>query len=167
MKHYVNFALLFAFLVLIASAFLRFFEPFSLATTRIHILFGAFVLLLVGLHLSSRIGYFSRRLKGVKASSGEPLSSKRLVVLPLITCAYLLAACFLNWWPVPHLIALGYEARNRATIFRPESGTAIRPRCDSLFLARAGFSVSAGGTGEKPVDRRAVDGQPPRHSDDR
>ena len=127
MKHYVNFALLFAFVILVASALLRFFEPFSLATTRIHILFGAFVLLLVGLHLSSRMGYFSRRLKGVKAASGEQLSSKRLVVLPLITCAYLLAACFLNWWPVPHLIALGYEARNRATIFRPESGTAIRP----------------------------------------
>lgn len=126
MKHYVNFALLFAFIILIASAFLRFFEPFSLATTRVHILFGAFIVLLVGLHLSSRLGYFSRRLKGVKAAGGEQLSTKRLIVLPLLTCAYLLAACLLNWWPAPQFVSLGYEAKNRAAIFRPESGTAIR-----------------------------------------
>ena len=58
MKHYVNFGLLFAFAILIVSALLRFFQPFSLVVTRIHIVFGSLVLLLVALHLASRLTYF-------------------------------------------------------------------------------------------------------------
>ncbi len=136
MKHYVNFALLFAFIILIGSAFLRFFEPFSLATTRVHIVFGALVLVLVGLHLSSRIGYFSRRLNGKKANTVARLDALRLVAIPLLTCGYLLFASLLNWWPVPQIVALGYESKNRAAIFRPEKGTAIRALEEHTQLRR-------------------------------
>ena len=62
MKHYVNFALLFSFRILVVSALLRFFQPFSLPTTRIDIVFGALVLILVMLHLASRLDYFSKMI---------------------------------------------------------------------------------------------------------
>ena len=126
MRHYVNFTLLLAFTTLVVSALLRFFEPFSLATTRIHIVFGTLVLLLVGLHLASRLDYFSKMLRSGKSSSPSKPAATRLILLPLLTVLYGLTACVLDWWPVPQLLSLGYEARNRAVIFRPESGTAVR-----------------------------------------
>lgn len=136
MKHFVNFALLIAFVVLATSAALRFFQPFSLAITRIHIVFGSLILILVGLHLSSRLGYFAKMLKQRPQPPSASPSAIRLLLLPVIVCAYLLFACFSNWWPVPHLISIGYEAKNRAAIFRPESGSAIRPLDNQIQLKR-------------------------------
>ena len=127
MRHYVNFTLLFAFTTLVVSALLRFFEPFSLVTTRVHITFGALVLLLVGLHLASRVDYFAKMVRPAKSTTGHRPSSQRLLLLPLLTCVYALAACLLNWWPVPQLLAFGHEAKNRAIIFRPESSSVVRP----------------------------------------
>jgi len=135
MKHYVNFGLLFAFIILVISAGLRFLQPFSLVTTRIHIVFGAFVLLLVALHLSSRVSYFAQRIRSKSDNGAAP--AWRLTALPIVTCAYLAAACFQNWWPVPQLIGGGYEAKNRSIIFRSESGTAIRNLDEDTQLKRA------------------------------
>ena len=53
MKGFVNWGLLFAFPVLVVSGALRFFEPFSLAVTRIHIVFGTLLFVLVALHLAA------------------------------------------------------------------------------------------------------------------
>jgi hypothetical protein len=124
MKHYVNFALLFSFSILVVSALLRFFQPFSLITTRIHIVFGSFVLVLVALHLTSRLTYFPRMIRHGRKGGGS--KSLRLLLLPLITCAYLSSASFLSWWPVPQLLGLGHEVKNRSIIFRPEEGSVAR-----------------------------------------
>ena len=141
MKHYVNFALLFAFVVLMASALLRFFQPFSLAVTRIHIVFGVLVLLLVGLHLASRLTYFPRMLRqGRKGGSSKSL---KLMVLPVLTCGYLLAACFLDWFPVPQLLGMGHEVKNRSIIFRPEEGSAARSVDGGIQLKRETPSESS------------------------
>ncbi|MBH54289.1 MAG: hypothetical protein CMI18_08070 [Opitutaceae bacterium] len=126
MKHYVNFSLFLAFSILVISAMLRFFEPFSLLTTRVHIVFGSFVLLLVALHLSSRLGYFPRMLRRGRGRKGGGIQSLRLILLPLVTCTYLLTACFLNWFPVPQFLGLGHEKKSRSIIFRPEDGLATR-----------------------------------------
>lgn len=126
MKHYVNFSLLFAFVILVGSAFLRFLEPFSLVVTSIHIVFGTVVLLLVGMHLAARLGYFRRMLTAPRSADKSRPSAARYVVYSLIPCVYLLLACFFRWKPVPQLLELGHEAKNRAIIFRPETDTAIR-----------------------------------------
>lgn len=139
MKHYVNFGLLFAFTILVISAALRFFEPFSLITTRIHIIFGIFVLLLVALHLAARVKYFTQRIGG-KSNKG---SSIKLWLMPVISCTYLVVACFQNWWPVPQLISGGYEAKNRSIIFRSESGTALRNINDKTQLKRASANAAS------------------------
>jgi hypothetical protein len=129
MKHLVNFSLLLAFLILVASAFSRFFQPFSLITTRIHIVFGTLLVILVALHLSSRLGYFKRMLRPSKRSAapGFQPTPLALVLLSVGISGYLLVAAVANWWPVPQIIGLGYESRNRAVIFRPEQGTAVKP----------------------------------------
>lgn len=134
MKHYVNFALLVAFGILVASALLRFFQPFSLATTRVHIVFGSLVLVLVALHLASRLAYFTRMFR--KERSDGLSRPVRLLVYPVVTCGYLLSASLLDWWPVPQLLALGHEVKQRRIIFRPEDGTAIRPLENRMQLKR-------------------------------
>lgn len=134
MKHYVNFSLLLAFGILVISALLRFFEPFNLLTTRVHIVFGAFVLFLVALHLSSRIGYFPRMLRQGRKSGG--IQSIRLILLPLVACSYLLAACFLNWFPVAQLLGLGHEIKSGSMIFRPEDGSSVRTKERGFQLKR-------------------------------
>lgn len=128
MKHYVNFALLFAFAILVGSAFLRFFEPFSLVVTSIHVVFGTLVLILVGMHLVARLGYFKRMLAAPRKSApAQPRGQAwRYLTYTLIPCVYLLLACFFRWKPVPQLLELGHEAKNRAIIFRPETDSAIR-----------------------------------------
>ncbi|MBC9867689.1 MAG: hypothetical protein F7B06_05180 [Opitutae bacterium] len=127
MKHYVNLALLFAFGVLVTSGLLRFFEPFSLITTRVHIVFGILVLVLVALHLSSRLDYFWKILLRKKKASRARPKPVQLLLLPGLTCSYLLSASLLEWWPVPQLLSLGHEVKNSRIIFRPEDGAAIRP----------------------------------------
>lgn len=103
---------------------LRFFQPFSLATTQVHIVFGWLVMLLVALHLSSRLSYFSRRLRRRRNSaSARP---HRLILVPLLACAFFLAASLLDLWPVPQLLSLGHEVKSSRIIFRPEEGAATR-----------------------------------------
>ena len=136
MKHYVNFALLFAFGILIASALLRFFQPFSLLTTRVHIIFGAFVLMLVGAHLASRLSYFPRMLRERKKSDNVLGQRLRLLLWPGLSCLYLLAACLLSWWPVPQILSEGYEVKNRSIIFRPETSSVARPLDRSTQIKR-------------------------------
>ena len=135
MRNLVNFALLGAFTILIASALLSFFAPFDLLTTRVHIVFGTLVLVLVGLHLVERLRYFRQMLRRPKGD-GPRGRGLRLVVLPGVLCGYLLAACVWNWPPVPQLIATGYEARHRAIIFRPERDAVARPVDEGMQMKR-------------------------------
>lgn len=122
MKHYVNFALLFAFVTLVTSGVMRFVAPFDLATTRVHIVFGAAVLILVGLHLAARPRYFLKILRRRKPSADGPRPWLLLLAV-LLSWASLLGASLWNWFPVPQLVSQSYESKNRATIFRPEQGT--------------------------------------------
>ena len=58
MRHVVNFGLLFSFLALAATGVMAFSLPFSIVTTRVHIVFGLTTIILVVLHLLSRLKYF-------------------------------------------------------------------------------------------------------------
>ena len=76
MRHFVNVALVFFFVTLVGTGLMRFFFPFSLVTTRVHIVFGFGVLVLVGLHLVSRTKYF---LRVAQTALGEEEERRRLV----------------------------------------------------------------------------------------
>ena len=111
MRHWVNFGLLFSFLALGVTGVLSFVQPFSLTTTRIHILFGALTLLLVLLHLASRTKYFATKL------SGKTASRKMLATIAL-AFVLLLGLAMANLWPVKPLIDASYESRRKAQIVR-------------------------------------------------
>ena len=136
MRHFVNFSLLFFFATLVTSGLLRFFQPFELVTTRIHVVFGFGVLLMVLLHLLGRTGYFVRALRR-GSSNGNPMQPTPWKLLSGVVALWvaLLAAALWNFPPASQLIGQSYESKNRAVIFRPETTAAVR-EIDNGFQMR-------------------------------
>ncbi|MGB6220774.1 DUF4405 domain-containing protein [Haloferula sp.] len=111
MRHWVNFGLLFSFLTLVVSGVMAFTLPFSLVTTRVHIVFGLLTMLLVILHVVSRTRYFAGKV------SGKGASRAMIAGIVLAWCG-LVALALGGLWPIRQLVGAGYEARNRAEIVR-------------------------------------------------
>jgi len=120
MRHLVNFGLLLSFLALATTGAMAFFLPFSIVTTRVHVVFALATALFVGLHLLSRLKYFRGRLK----LNGRPSASQWLLAGLLAGMAVVLVAAIAGWPPVELLIAQGHEARHRAEVVRasPRAG---------------------------------------------
>ncbi len=134
MRHFVNFALLFGFGILATSGVMLFVRPFSLTVARVHIALGLTTIVLVGLHLASRLPYFRARLR-TKQFRGVPIDA----VGSFAAAAVLLAAAVIGWRPINLLIEQGYESRHRAEIVRPSalSGFQWADQAESLAVSRA------------------------------
>lgn len=111
MRHWVNFGLLFSFLVLSVSGVLAYVLPFSITTARVHIVFGALTILLVALHAISRTRYFSGKLSGRGAARG-------MVASIAAGAALLLVLAFYDFWPAKPVMEASYEARRKTEIVR-------------------------------------------------
>ena len=109
MNHYINFGLLFSFLTLAVTGVMSFVLPFEIQTARVHIIFGLSTLILVGVHLYTKLKYFKKQFK-VKG---------KLIAICGAVWVILLLASIENWWPAKKLIETGYESRHRAEIVRP------------------------------------------------
>lgn len=134
MRHVVNFGLLFSFLTLAVTGALSFLRPFSIVTTRIHIVFGLTTLVLVGLHLGGRLGYFKKQVsKPSKNSVPRPLLIGIIAVWLI-----LLRVSFTGKAPASLVVDQSYEAKHRAEIVRasPMAGV-TQPTPSKLLLARA------------------------------
>jgi hypothetical protein len=133
MRHIVNFGLLFSFLTLAITGGMAFALPFSLVTTRVHIVFGATIVVLVGLHLLSRVTYFRMQLRGAARSQ----VSRLLLLVILAAWGLLLAGAWAGWIPFEQLVAQSYEARHRAEIVRasPRAGF-TNPSSHQRMVAR-------------------------------
>lgn len=142
MRHLVNFGLLFSFLTLAVTGVMAFVLPFSLATTRIHIVFGAATLVLVGLHLVERTDYFSRKLFG-KRKGRTPVWVAAIAAV----WAWLLASSLFGWWPAPALVEQGYEARHRAEIVRSSPMAGFLEKEGAHFAAREPGEEADAGVG--------------------
>ena len=120
MRHLVNFGLLLSFLTLAATGILSWLFPFSLPTTRIHLIFGLLTTGCVVAHLAARMRYFAQILR---RPSSQNLTPWHLIGLVAIWGA-LLAAAFYRWEPARTLVGLSYESRHRAQIVRasPQTG---------------------------------------------
>lgn len=143
-RHFVNLALVPFFLTLVVTGLLRFLLPFSLVTTRIHIIAGFAVLVLVGLHLASRVTYFKGiiRFTGNKPVKRKPISDKALLGVVGLWI-FLLATSLWNLPPASQIIGASYESRNRATIFRSDPKTVYKSVGDGLRLKRVADSSDA------------------------
>ena len=111
MRHWVNFGLLFSFLTLMVTGVLAYVQPFSIVTTRVHIIFGILTILLVLLHLVVRTRYFTGKLSGKSASRG-------MVAGILLAWSGLLALALGDIWPARQVMTSSYESRHRAEIVR-------------------------------------------------
>ena len=120
MRHTVNFALLFAFGTLAATGVMAFVAPFSLTTTRVHILFGLLTLALIAAHLWHRTTYFRKQIEGVTQKDRPGLKLRMLLGI-VVVWIVAVAAAILNWTPVAELVDQGYEARHRTAIVRTSS----------------------------------------------
>lgn len=119
MRHIVNFGLLFCFVTLAITGVMSFVFPFSLVTTRIHVVFGLATTILVGMHLASRAKYFQTQLF---RTSKQKISQPALIGV-VAAWALLLATAFLDWRPAQLLISLGYESRHKSEIARSSPGS--------------------------------------------
>lgn len=115
MRHVVNFGLLFTFLALGTTGVMAFALPFSLTTTRIHIIAGLVTLLLVLAHALKRMPYFKRQLAGDAGISHAKLTGLALLWIAVVAGSYMAIP------PSTWLMSQGYEARSRAQIVRTSS----------------------------------------------
>ncbi len=111
MRHWINFALLFSFAALAITGAMAYALPFSITTTRVHMLFGGATLLLVLAHALGRLRYFSAKMSGHTRAPGTVLTAA-------LFCAALLALAVLNAWPVRTVSDASYEARRKVEIVR-------------------------------------------------
>jgi hypothetical protein len=112
-RHFVNFGLLLTFLALAITGVMAFVLPFSITTTRVHVVAGLVCSLLVAGHVFARIPYFKRQLD----KDTSRISRGALLVLVLAWCG-IVATAILALPPSTWLINVGYEARNQAQIVR-------------------------------------------------
>ena len=114
MRHLVNFGLLFCFAALAVTGAMAFWLPFSITTTRVHIVFGLLTATLVVLHLLSRGAYF----RGQLTLAGRPSSLQNRTAALLLVLGGVLVATIAGWSLTRWFVAQGYEARHRAEIVR-------------------------------------------------
>ena len=132
-RHIVNFGLLFSFITLAVTGVLSFVRPFDLPTTRIHIVFGFATLILVGLHLYSRVPYFRQQMKSPSKASVNP----RVLVGIVVVWAVLLFVSLTNGPVARQVIEQGYEYRHRQEIVRPSALVAAVREEGEIVASRA------------------------------
>jgi hypothetical protein len=136
-RHIANLGLLLAFTTLAVTGVMSFVLPFSITTARVHIVFGLVTLVLVGMHLATRLDYFTRIAKQSVDFKGKkkPQVSRLLVAAIVIVWAGLLAVTFYGTRPATDLIAIGYEAQHAAEIFRATPQTAYEQVGETVRVA--------------------------------
>lgn len=136
-RHIANLGLLLAFTTLAVTGVMSFVLPFSITTARVHIVFGLVTLVLVGMHLATRLDYFARIGKQSfdLKSKKKPQVPRWLLGTIVLVWAGLLAVAFYGTRPAADLIAVGYEARHAAEIFRASPQTAYEQVGSSLRVA--------------------------------
>lgn len=136
-RHVANLGLLLAFTTLAVTGVMSFVLPFSITTARVHIVFGLVTLVLVGMHLATRVSYFTRIAKQSVdfKTKKKPQVSRWVVASIAIVWAGLLWTSFYGTTPASNLIATGYEARRTAEIFRAAPQTAYKKIGPSVRVA--------------------------------
>ncbi len=160
-RHIANLGLLLAFTTLAVTGVMSFVLPFSITTTRVHIVFGAATVLLVGLHLATRLNYFTRIAKQSVTfrARKKPQVPRWLVAMIAIVWAGLLYASLAGMPPASSLIGVGYEAQYKVAIFRADPQTVYEQvgptnRVASVSAESGGLVIAVEVEYREPVTRQ-------------
>ncbi|MGJ8657750.1 MAG: hypothetical protein ACSHX6_14980 [Akkermansiaceae bacterium] len=100
------------FIALVVTGVMRFTLPFSIAVTRVHMLCGFAISLLVAFHIIGRL----RQMKSmVKSRSGSHYPS---LIISLVLTGFYWSAAWFAWPGARQVVDLSYEARHKNEIFR-------------------------------------------------
>ncbi|MBT8038154.1 MAG: hypothetical protein KJO21_11470 [Verrucomicrobiae bacterium] len=122
MKRFIYTSLLLNFLVLMVTGGLRFFTPFHIHLSRLHIFSGLMLALLILVHLVDRY----QPLKTILMPRRKPVRA-RVWLAPLIAlclCFALWASAWFGIQGIAQLMAFSHEQRNHASIFRTQENVA-------------------------------------------
>ena len=111
----MHLCMLLNFTTLVVTGVLRFTLPFSLAVTRLHIISGFIVTLLIGIHIFQRL----KILKNIAVPRGKRRASDFLpLVYSIVFSGVVWAAAWWAWPGAKEIVDLSYEARHQKSIFR-------------------------------------------------
>ncbi|NWK55585.1 hypothetical protein HW115_08175 [Verrucomicrobiaceae bacterium N1E253] len=119
MKRFFYSSMTISFLVLIVTGGLRFLIPFNLNLSRLHIVSGIILSLLVLIHLAGK----AKTLRRIIA----PKHGRKAWLASALTLALCIGVGLAAWFGTPgvsHLMGLSYESRNHASIFRAQDNVA-------------------------------------------
>ncbi|MEM0965802.1 MAG: hypothetical protein AAGJ81_06615 [Verrucomicrobiota bacterium] len=133
---FVNVSLLFFFSTLVFSGLSRFFLPFDLVTTRVHIIFGFGMLVFVGLHLMGRGKYFAGLMKNRGRKKKPSRNPVLLLAAVLLFWGFWLVGSIYDWEPVKTIVDRSYESRHQREIFRSNARTAFEPLQNGVQVKR-------------------------------
>ena len=107
------------FFALVITGVMRFTLPFSIAVTRLHIISGFIITILIGIHIFQRL----KSLKQIcKPRSKKDVKPSLTVYLPIVYACVLSAVTWAAaWWAWPgakQIVDLSYESQNHNLIFR-------------------------------------------------
>lgn len=119
MKRFFYATMLTSFIVLMITGGLRFFIPFSLNISQLHLVSGVALGIMILIHLIGK----SKTLKRILVARGGK-KSWLAITLSIGLCLGVGSAAWHGAPGVSHLMSLGYEARHHASIFRAQGNVA-------------------------------------------
>lgn len=100
------------FIVLVVTGIMRFTLPFDLAVTRVHMLAGLAVTLLIGFHIIGRLRQMKSMVKGRDGVHFTP------VVITVLLSGIYWSAAWYAWPGAKQMVDLSYESRYKNVILR-------------------------------------------------
>lgn len=103
------------FIVLVITGVMRFTLPFSIEVTRVHMLSGLAITVLIGFHIFGRLRQMKSMVKSRDGVNYLP------VFLSLLLCGVYWSAAWFAWPGAKQVVDLSYESRHKNEIFRQRS----------------------------------------------
>lgn len=100
------------FIMLVITGVMRFLQPFDLAVTRVHMLCGFAITVLIGFHIIGRLRQMKTMVKGRSGVHYVP------VVITVLLCGVYWSAAWYAWPGAKQIVDLSYESRYKNVIFR-------------------------------------------------
>jgi hypothetical protein len=114
------------FIVLVITGVMRFTLPFSIEVTRVHMLSGLAITILIGFHIFGRLRQMKLMVKSRDGINYAP------VVLTLALCGVYWSAAWYAWPGAKQMVNLSYESRHRNEIFRERNNVVGNTAADTV-----------------------------------